>query len=110
MLTIFEIIWRFFFDLFGGNKLKGELTVMGNDHILIDLPCRPEYVKVEFDDTCETPCNPGTDDSVEWDVKKVCCKHLCEKKCKCCCKRKRWVLVVSWKVASLRKIVWEVCS
>lgn len=109
MITIFEMIWRFFVDLFVSSRITGELTVTGTDEIIIDLPHRPEYVRVEFGDEC-APCNPGTDDTVGWDAKKICCKHHCETKCKCCCKGKRWVLVVSWKVAGVRKIVWEVCS
>lgn len=108
MVTIFEWIWKFLLDLFISRKINGELTVAGSDQAMFELPERPNTVDVQFvDDSSCAPCDPGTDDELSWEVKKLCCDGTESKRCKC---RKKWFLVIKWKVAGMRKIVWEVCS
>ncbi len=110
MFTILDMIWKFFMDLFVSTKARGELTVTGADEARFDLTRNPEYISVEFADEDCTPCDPGSDDELDYEVHSVCCEHKCHHKCHCCHKHKRWELVIRWKVSGLRKIVWEACS
>lgn len=82
----------------------GELTVIGDDEIVIELPGDPDFVCVGFTDDL-VPCVPGTDDELCYKVRKV-----CKKDCRSCycLHRNSWILVIKWKVAGSRKISWEV--
>ena len=96
MGSLIEWIWRFLVDFFVGRRITGELTVTGTDQAIYELPERPDFVEVNFADECTTPCDPGCDDTLSWDVKKE--------------KKHKWLLIISWKVSGVRKIVWEVYS
>lgn len=113
-MAVLENIWRFLSDLFGDEKLKGELIVSGADEIKFELRRKPEIVNVHFCDDDMVPCNPGTDFELDWCVEHACCHDRCESHCGRCelpvCDRdhKEWFLVVKWKVEGTRKIHWEV--
>jgi hypothetical protein len=108
-MSILSWIYNFLLDLFVHHKYSGELTVAGKDEVQIELHCSPDYANVFFeDDASHAPCDPGSADAVDYEVRQICCEHDCIRRCKCCKQRKRWYLIIKWSVAGTRKIVWEV--
>ena len=73
---------------------SGELIVVGKDEARITLTHFPVRVKVEFqDEYMIVPCNPAHHDKLEWEVERV--SH-------------HYVLIIKWKVSSVREILWTV--
>lgn len=74
--------------------MAGELIVISEDEVHIELPKRPKEVLAVFGKYCNiTPCNP---------------RHFDLLKCYVCRFHKRYCLVIKWNVSNLRKIKWEV--
>ena len=81
---------------------SGELIVVGENEVEIELHKgrRPDKTLVEFiDEPCWVPCNPETSDLLEWRVivKKKNFLH-----------KKKYFLVISWRVTGMRHIKFEV--
>lgn len=75
--------------------MSGEILVVGNDSIQIDLRRRgkPDTVLVEFKDSPHHhPCNPHHD-KLEWEIHN---------------RHHKLVLVIKWNVQSARTIIWAV--
>jgi hypothetical protein len=74
---------------------SGELIVIGSDSVSIALPHgKPDRVRVAFKDSAESvPCSPGSPDLLEFDVIDT---------------PAGFMLHISWTVAGVRKVSWEV--
>lgn len=72
---------------------KGELLVIGNDHIEIQLQGRPDETRAHFTgQETITPCNPIHFDSLS--------SHVVQK-------GNQFYLVITWSVSNVREIKWE---
>lgn len=84
---------EFFFP--SKRKLAGKLFVSGAGSLEFKFKHCPDYVFVDFvDEKNDFPCDPGSDDFVDWQV--ICCNSCCQ-------------LIIHWKVEGMRKIAWKVC-
>lgn len=92
------LIKKFFKELFDkkNKKISGELSVVGKDFVEIELQHgEPKKIKVKFlDEALPNPCDPGSQDTYAWSVKRDCC-HT-------------YVLSIYWNVSAQRLIGWEV--
>lgn len=77
---------------------KGELLVVGKNHISIPIHRFPSDVKVHFVEVEEepVPCNPGDVDYVEYEIHSSLTVSS------------GFVLHIKWKVSSLRMIKYQV--
>jgi hypothetical protein len=99
-------LYNFFKSIFGSKCYKpedqsGEIVVSGVGDIEIKLHKSVEYndVCVDFvDDYSIVPCNPHHHDHLHWNIVK---KHKYGKKYE-------YVLIIYWKVRSIRTIEWAV--
>ena len=92
------------------NEVGGELDVTGVDEVRFELDRRPEHVRVEFDNDDRVPCDPGSNDMLEYEVVFVCSEHECHEHRHCSHHHRHWELVIRWNVVGMRAIVWEVCG
>ncbi len=73
--------------------MAGELIVVGENEVHIELPKRPKEILAVFSRNCTiTPCNP---------------RHFDELKCYLCQFHNHYCLIIKWDVSNTRKIVWE---
>jgi hypothetical protein len=77
---------------------KGELIVIGKNHYEVGLDKFPAKVEVKFkkEEHDTVPCNPGDEDSLEYEVHASNHHHS------------KLMLLIKWSVSSVREIVWEV--
>jgi hypothetical protein len=77
-------------------KLSGTLFVSGKGSLEFKFKTCPESVLVFFaDEVAVNPCDPGSEDIVDWQIS-CCCHHHCH-------------LVINWEVNGTRTITWKVC-
>ena len=94
--NIFKRIMDFLFPHVE-HKVEGRLFVSGDGILEFKLNHQPDHVFVYFEDDCNpvpcVPCNPGADDQLNWRV----LHH-----------KKHHILLIEWKVNTMREIVWKV--
>lgn len=78
----------------GDTMQSGELIVTGKDRVDIKLHHQPNHITARFGDNCEPiPCDPRDFDFLEYEL-----HHI----------DGRFVLRITWDVAQMRTIFWEV--
>lgn len=94
--SIFRRIMDFLFPHIE-ERIEGKLFVSGEGTLEFALKHQPDHVFVYFDDECDpipcVPCQPGAEDTLSWRI----IHH-----------HKHHILLIEWKVNSMRKIVWKV--
>lgn len=91
--NIFQLILNFLFPP-KEKDLSGKLYVSGEGSLEITFKECNEAVCVYFDDESNiVPCNPGTEDFLNW--------HIVDEGC-------YYKLVIAWDVYGVRTIVWNI--
>ncbi len=77
------------------HEITGDIFATGEGSVDINFEEKPHDVFVFFyDEPVPSPCNPGGEDELCWSVHKQHHGH-------------HWILKISWKVNSSRKIKWK---
>jgi len=79
--------------------MDGHLCVSGCGDLEIPLKHRPENTFVYFseDPSCH-PCNPGSNDYLEWEVVHTHGPHS----------HHEYLLIIKWNVSSMREVIWRI--
>ena len=110
LAAFYLLIIAFLYQVFRRKMKQGELIVTGKDRIEIDLgEQHPKHISVKFgpDENVPVPCNPGSVDSLIWEVRNKHEHHDHDSRHDHHHHRDQYILTICWTVSSIRTIFWE---